>query len=138
MDSKSWKSWQQKTGYAAPLTEKTKKQTQDLETTTHPLKIYLYKRKSQTNLSTYLGGNSKKDLLKDDALFICKEGEKWRKPEADKSLKCYYLHHGDPFLKLGPFKLEEKNEDPFIVLYKDFMCNDEILQFRKVAENNLR
>ena len=94
--------------------------------------------KSQTDFSTYLGGNSKKDLLKDNALFICKEGEKWRKPEADKSLKCYYLHHGDPFLKLGPFKLEEKNEDPFIVLYKDFMCNDEILQFRKVAENNLR
>ena len=78
------------------------------------------------------------DDLKDNALFICKEGEKWRQPETDKSLKCYYLNHGDPFIKLGPFKLEEKNEDPFVVLFKDFISSEEVLHYRQVAENNLR
>lgn len=74
---------------------------------------------------------------KDNNLFVCKEGEKWRPPEMDKNLKCYFLNHGDAYLKLGPFKVEEKSQDPFVMIFKDFMSPNEILHYKSQAENNL-
>ena len=43
--------------------------------------------------------------LKDNNLFTCKEGEKWRTEKFNARLKCFNLHHNDPYLKLGPFKV---------------------------------
>ena len=76
--------------------------------------------------------------LNDNNLFICKNGEVWRTPEMDQKLRSYLLHHGDPYLKLGPFKVEEKSPNPFLILFKDMFSDNEVQHFKTIAENNLK
>ena len=45
-------------------------------------------------------------------------GEELRKPEDDKDLKCKWIHYKNPYLALGPFKLEEKNLQPFVGIFR--------------------
>eukprot|EP00095_Tigriopus_kingsejongensis_P001284 maker-scaffold359_size197282-snap-gene-0.21 protein:Tk01284 transcript:maker-scaffold359_size197282-snap-gene-0.21-mRNA-1 annotation:"hypothetical protein DAPPUDRAFT_308081" len=40
--------------------------------------------------------------------------------------QCHWLHHDDPFLKLGPFKMEMASRSPFIVVFHDFLAETEI------------
>ena len=40
--------------------------------------------------------------------------------------KCHLLHHFDPFLKLGPFKLEIKLNHPYRVILHDILNDEEI------------
>jgi hypothetical protein len=76
--------------------------------------------------------------LKDNNFYLCKEGEKkWRTPKLDQKLKCFNLHHGDPYLRLGPFKLEEKNQDPFVVVFRDIMSDKQIKHYQLIAQENL-
>ncbi len=44
----------------------------------------------------------------------------------DKDLKCLYLHHGDPYLRLCPFKYEPLNNDPHIGLFRDFFSPSDV------------
>ncbi len=39
---------------------------------------------------------------------------------------CFSLHRGDPFLRLGPFKIEVVSSSPFIALFHDFLSESEI------------
>ena len=80
---------------------------------------------------------SKMDL-KDNAMFICREGEIWRTAKINQDFKCYLLHHGDPYLKLGPFLVEEKSINPLILLFKDIFHPNEIQYFKSIAQENLR
>ena len=41
-------------------------------------------------------------------------------------------------IKLGPFKMEELNQDPFIVSFKDFLYHEEIETLKSLAANNLK
>ena len=56
----------------------------------------------------------------------------------DYKLKCRLQHHNVPYLKLGPFKMEELNQDPFIVSFKDFLYHEEIETLKSLAANNLK
>jgi prolyl 4-hydroxylase len=47
------------------------------------------------------------------------------KPNATQG-KCVLLHHDNPFLKLGPFKLEVVSELPYIVIFQEFFSEAEI------------
>ena len=76
--------------------------------------------------------------LKDNAMFICREGEIWRTAKINQDLKCYHLHHGDSYLKLGPFLIEEKSINPLIILFKDIFHQNEIQYFKSIAQENLR
>ena len=40
--------------------------------------------------------------------------------------KCHFLHHFDPFLKLGPFKLEIKLDLPYRAVLHDILNDEEI------------
>ena len=40
--------------------------------------------------------------------------------------KCHLLHHFNPFLKLGPFKLEIKLDRPYRTVLHDILTNEEI------------
>ena len=40
--------------------------------------------------------------------------------------KCHLLHHFDPFLKLGPFKLEIKLDRPYRAVFHDILTDNEI------------
>lgn len=56
----------------------------------------------------------------------------------DRALWSYFLHHGDPYLRLGPFKVEEKNQHPFLIVFKGLFSDNEVEHFKTVAENNLK
>ena len=43
-------------------------------------------------------------------------------------LKCIYIHHQNPYLKLGPFKFEILNNGPQIGYVHDFSSDSEIQQ----------
>ena len=45
--------------------------------------------------------------LEDNFHLLCKNGyDRRRTPSIDSNRKCYFLHHSDLYLKLGPFKVE--------------------------------
>ena len=60
-----------------------------------------------------------------------------RPPELDRGTSCYHLHYGDPYLRLGPFRLESKNLEPFVAVFRDFMYDPETEAYRKAAEPKL-
>lgn len=56
---------------------------------------------------------------------LCR-GEQGLTIEYKSTLKCNYFYGKDPFLRIGPFKLEEAFLDPRIVVYHDVMYDSEI------------
>jgi len=66
------------------------------------------------------------------------EGNFINSTNIDYKLKCRLQHHNVPYLKLGPFKIEELNQDPFIVSFKDFLYHEEIETLKSLAANNLK
>lgn len=40
--------------------------------------------------------------------------------------KCHYLHHFDPYLKLGPFTIEIASKKPFIMIFHSILNEDEM------------
>ena len=59
---------------------------------------------------------------------LCR-GEQLRTPDMDRGLKCFYLHYFDPYLQLGPFKLEPRNEKPYLAIFRDFFYDDEMREY---------
>ena len=55
----------------------------------------------------------------------------------DSHLFCKHIHYQDPYLKLGPFKFEEKNSKPFVGIFHDFMSDTEIDAYINYANNKL-
>lgn len=39
----------------------------------------------------------------------------------DSKFRCRFHHHANPFFKLGPIKLEEISDIPFIVVFHDIL-----------------
>ena len=58
------------------------------------------------------------------------------KPEDDKELRCKWIHYKNPYLKLGPFKLEEKNLVPFVGIFRDFMSDNHMKSFIDKAKGS--
>ena len=48
------------------------------------------------------------------------------------------MHHGNPYLKLGPFKLELKHMKPEIGLFHDFVSINESEDMKDLARGKLR
>ncbi|XP_033216387.1 prolyl 4-hydroxylase subunit alpha-2-like [Belonocnema kinseyi] len=55
-----------------------------------------------------------------------------------KKLKCRYVEHSIPFLKIAPFKEEEVYLEPRIVVYHDVIHEDEIEAFKRLAKPKLK
>ncbi len=60
-----------------------------------------------------------------------------RPPELDRGLACHFLHYGDPYLRLGPFRLEPRNRAPFVAVFRDLMYDGETEAYRVAAESKL-
>ena len=58
-------------------------------------------------------------------------------PSVTKLLKCTFIHHNQPYLKLGPFALEQKHQDPEIALLHDFISLEESENVKKLARGKL-
>ena len=48
---------------------------------------------------------------------LCR-GENIRTPKMDIKMKCQYLHYFNPYLRLGPFKMETKSHAPFVAIFR--------------------
>ena len=69
---------------------------------------------------------------------ICEGNDLINSSRIDHSLQCRFQHHKDPYLKLGPFQLEELYQNPFIVSFKNFLYENEIEEMKSLAANNLQ
>ncbi|XP_033220087.1 prolyl 4-hydroxylase subunit alpha-1-like isoform X2 [Belonocnema kinseyi] len=67
---------------------------------------------------------------------LCK-GEILLHMDIQKHLKCRYVDHGIPFLKIAPFKEEEVFLDPRIVLYHDVIYEEEIKLLQRLSKPRL-
>ena len=43
----------------------------------------------------------------------------------------------DPYLRIGPFKIEELNEEPIVLIFHEFLPNVEINEIISRASSNL-
>ena len=85
----------------------------------------------KTNGSVTRSSTYNRHHLRDNFYSLCRAGEKiWRTPEVDMNLTCRFQHHMNPYLKLGPFMIEEKNVKPFVVLVHGFLSSHEISYFK--------
>ena len=57
--------------------------------------------------------------------------------ETEKGLKCMFLDQNDPFIRLGPFKLEIMHNKPYVAVFRNFMYDDEIEHFKNYASDKL-
>ncbi|XP_022906186.2 prolyl 4-hydroxylase subunit alpha-1 [Onthophagus taurus] len=53
-------------------------------------------------------------------------------------LKCRYITNNNPYLKIGPFKVEEAYTDPKIVVFHDVMYDSEIETIKRLAHPRFR
>ena len=76
---------------------------------------------------------------RDNFYLLCKDGQvAGRAPELDSKLRCRFQDHGDPFLRLSPFKLEEMNSDPVVFVFHEIISDNEINQLKSRAAPNLK
>ncbi|KAH8384210.1 hypothetical protein KR200_002708, partial [Drosophila serrata] len=59
------------------------------------------------------------------------------KPHELRDLRCGYLTETHPFLWIAPFKVEELNHDPLILLFHDVIYQSEIDAIKELTRNNL-
>ena len=55
----------------------------------------------------------------------------------DKDLKCMWSHHNNPYLSLGPFKVELKNKYPEIAMVHDLFNMKEMQQIQQLAQGKM-
>ena len=67
--------------------------------------------------------------LREDSMYrTCNLELKGNFSLTEKPHKCFFLHHLNPYLKLGPYKLEEYVHTPYRVVFRDFLSEKEIGQ----------
>ena len=54
-----------------------------------------------------------------------------RPAEMDKDLRCFFVDHQDPYLRLGPFKYELKHLNPEIGLFHDLASKTEMEEMKR-------
>lgn len=67
---------------------------------------------------------------------LCR-GDSMQDPKLLSQLKCRYVSNNSPFLKIAPFKLEEANLKPYIVVYHDVMYDREIEKIREKSKSKV-
>ena len=88
---------------------------------------------------TQLKSPKMQERARDNFHSLCKDGEKqWRTPEINMNLTCRFHHHQNPYLKVGPFLLEEKNYKPMVVLFHSFMSKHETKYFKETGGNQMK
>ena len=78
-------------------------------------------------------------LLKNNFASICSsDGTVMRNTTLDSKYQCRYEDHGNPFLQLGPFKLEEIHDQPLIVIFRDFFSRKETGLYKRTIGSTLQ
>lgn len=69
---------------------------------------------------------------------VCSQKNKMRTSEHDATLKCRIQHHSNPFLRLCPYKLEELNQEPIVIVFHDFISIKDCDEIISHASPNMR
>lgn len=69
-------------------------------------------------------------------LKICREG-RFLPPKYQPNTFCRFLHHGNPYLKLGPFKEERLSSIPNAVKFQDILSEKEMSFLKDTAAPQL-
>ena len=80
------------------------------------------------------------DITEDQKLelFIATcRGETLRPASHDKDLKCRLMHYQNPYLKIGPFRLEEMNLQPYVAILRGFFSEAETNLYIEAAKGNM-
>ena len=89
----------------------------------------LSQRKKQPNFEKFWRENEAWDTdMPADYEFmqVCQKGQNFPKRVKTRELKSRYLHHQNPYLKLGPFKEEMKSEVPYAVVFHDILYDTDM------------
>ena len=84
--------------------------------------------------------NIDNDKMKEEWLFVhtCRNGKWYPKSyHGNRNLLCRFLHHGDPYLKLGPFKEDHTSTRPYAVVFRDILSDDDIDNLVESSRPNL-
>ena len=52
-------------------------------------------------------------------------------------LKCLNLDHQDPYLRLGPFKLDIQKKQPFVGVFRNILYDSEMEHYKDYARDKL-
>lgn len=66
------------------------------------------------------------------------QGKTLRNASEISNLKCRYISNGSSFLKIAPFKMEEMNLQPRIVVFHDVLSDAEIKTLKDLAKPRLK
>ena len=145
----------------------TKDYKENFRTFTLPFNATLRKKKRYKNILQSLKSNGKQNLTQNKRIkqyiplfhynntkamsnkmkqrvlhnfhSLCKHGQaKWRTPEMNLNITCRYQHLQNPYLKIGPFLLEEKNIEPLVVVFHNFMTPQETRYFKDSVGRSMR
>ena len=64
-------------------------------------------------------------------------GERLLPADRERHHKCVALHHRDPYLRLGPFKLDVQHINPFIGVFRDMLAEAEMEHYKEFARDRL-
>ena len=71
--------------------------------------------------------------------ILCSNHFQYERPASlDKELKCAWIHHQNPYLKLAPLKFEQKHSDPEIALIHDFASPAEIEKVKNLGKGKMQ
>ena len=79
---------------------------------------------------------TRSEVLDEQFNRLCR-GEELLKPSDKIGLMCFQFHHEDPYLKLGPFKLDNQNMAPYITVFRDFFSDKEMDYYKDFSRDNL-
>lgn len=72
-------------------------------------------------------------ISENEHLDIACRGDLKKSPLEEAQLKCRYVTNNLPFLKIAPFKVEEVNLEPPILVFHDVISDDEIEKIKELA-----
>ena len=97
------------------------------------LKEFNAKQKNYT--ITFVNSHSA-PVFTDQFNRLCK-GEILLPADHSKDLTCFSLHHFNPYLRLGPFKLEDQSLSPYVTVFRDFLAVSEMEYYKDYARPRL-
>ena len=64
-------------------------------------------------------------------------GEQFLGQDTIKRFKCLLLDYSDPYLRLGPFKLDIQHDSPFVGVFRDILYESEMEHYKEFARDKL-
>ena len=119
--------------------QETRKQEDDFRLRTNVISNsfhnFLVKKSKLFPLSDY--PNRAHFFLRERTQELCR-GEFVRPAYLEKELKCIWLHHDNPYLKIAPYKTEYYHRNPEIIYVHDLATKSELEKIKSLARGHMQ